>query len=293
MSQAANQPVVESGTLTLGDLRVRRLGYGAMRLSGPDAWGPPRDKDEAVRAIRRAVELGVNFIDTADSYGPFISELLIREALHPYPSDLVIATKAGQTRPSPTKWVPLGRPEYIRQQCELSLRNLGLQRIDLFQIHRLDPQVPLEDQIGTLRELRDEGKVRQVGLSNVTLEDVQRAAKLINLVSIQLPFSVIRRTNDSVLQYCEVAEIAFIPWAPIAAGDLATAEGPLKIVAAEVHATPAQVALAWLLKRSPVTMPIPGSALVAHVEENCKASTITLSHEQIARIDGFTAPLKA
>jgi aryl-alcohol dehydrogenase-like predicted oxidoreductase len=290
MAHVADKPVVKSGTWNLGDLTVHRLGYGAMRLTGRDAWGPPPDKDEAIRAVRHAIDLGVDFIDTADSYGPFISELLLKEALYPYPANLVIATKAGHTRPSPAEWVPVGRPEYIRQQCELSLRNLAVERIDLFQIHRLDPHIPIADQIGTLRQLQKEGKVRAVGLSNATLEDIEQAAALITLVSIQLRYSVANRKNENVLKYCENKGLAFIPWAPMNAGDLAVVEGPLKAIATQVGGSPAQVALAWLLQRSPVVLPIPGSASVLHVEENCNAAGIRLSEDQMARIDQFAPP---
>jgi pyridoxine 4-dehydrogenase len=268
-------PIAASGTISLGSLTVHRLGYGAMRLSGPDAWGPPPDPEEAVRAVRRAVDLGVDFIDTADSYGPFFSEQLLKKALHPYPEHLVIATKAGQTRPGPNDWVPLGRREYIRQQCYLSLRHLGVEQIDIFQVHRLDLNVPLEEQFGTLRELQDEGLVRHVGLSNVTIEQATLAREAVELVSIQLPYSLARREHDGFVDLCTEWGVAFIPWAPIAAGRLAQNE-ELAALARELGATPAQLAVAWLLRRSPVMMPIPGSAKVAHVEENCAAAELEL-----------------
>ena len=284
MSDAQAPGAAAAGRIRLGSLEVTRLGYGAMSLSGPDAWGPPPDEPEGLRALRRAVELGVDFVDTADSYGPAISEQLVRKALHPYPDGLVIATKAGQARPDPTAWVPLGRREYIRQQCHLSLRNLGLERIDLFQIHRPDPHVPLADQLETLRELQDEGLIRHVGLSNVTLEQVQEAREAIELVSVQLPYSLARREHEPTLERCEAWGIAFIPWAPMAAGRLVR-EGALDALAAEFGASPAQLALAWLLRRSPVLLPIPGSAKVAHVEQNYAAAAIALSDEQATRIE--------
>jgi pyridoxine 4-dehydrogenase len=273
-----------SGTITLGDLTVNRLGYGGLRLTGPsDAWGPAPDKAEAIRAVRRAVELGVNFIDTADSYGPFYSEMTIKEALRPYPDGLVIATKAGHTRPGPTEWAPVGRPEYIRQQCHLSLRHLGVERIDVFQIHRLDPLVDIDDQLTTLRDLQAEGLVRHVGLSNVTIEQADYARKAVSLVSVQNPYSLARRQHEELVDLCAEWGIAFIPWAPIAAGRL-TQPGPLADLAAELGATPAQLALAWLLRRSPAMLVIPGSAKAAHVAENCAAAGLDLSDADVERI---------
>ncbi len=281
-------PIAASGTITLGSVTVHRLGYGAMRLSGPDAWGPPPDPDEGIRAVRRAVELGVDFIDTADSYGPFWSEQLLKKALHPYPEHLLIATKAGQARPGPTDWVPLGRREYIRQQCHLSLRHLGVERIDIFQIHRLDLNVPLDEQFGTLRELQDEGLIRHVGLSNVTIEQATLARQTVDLVSIQLPYSLLRREHDGFVDLCADWGIGFIPWAPIAAGRL-VANDELTRIAEKTGATPAQLAVAWLLKRSPVMMPIPGSASVAHVEENCAAAEVELDAEDYDTIGRLVA----
>src|SRR6185437_6680208 len=248
-------PIAASGTISLGSFTVHRLGYGAMRLSGPDAWGPPPDEAEAIRAVRRAVDLGVDFIDTADSYGPFWSEQLLKRALHPYPDHLVIATKAGQTRPGPTDWVPLGRREYIRQQCYLSLRHLGVERLDILQIHRLDLKVPLEEQFGTLQELQDEGLVRHVGLSNVTIEQATQARETLELVNIQLPYSLARREHDGFIDLCTDWGVAFIPWAPLAAGRLAENADLLRL-AQEAGATPAQLAIAWLLRRSPIMLPI-------------------------------------
>lgn len=276
-----------AGTIDLGDLTVNRLGYGGLRLTGPpDAWGPPPDKAEAIKAVRRAVELGVNFIDTADSYGPFFSEMTIKEALHPYPDGLVIATKAGHTRPGPTDWAAVGRPEYIRQQCHLSLRHLGVERIDVFQIHRLDPLVAIDDQLATLRDLQSEGLVRHVGLSNVTIEQAAYARDAVSLVSVQNPYSLARRQHEELVDLCAEWGIAFIPWAPIAAGKLVT-EGHLAELAAELGATPAQLALAWLLRRSPTMLVIPGSARAAHVEENCGAAGLELSDADVERIGGL------
>jgi aryl-alcohol dehydrogenase-like predicted oxidoreductase len=281
--------VAASGEITLGELTVYRLGYGSMRLTGPpDAWGPVADKAEALRAVRRAVDLGVNFIDTADAYGPFEAEKMIKEALHPYPDGLVIATKAGHTRPSPTGWAPVGRPDYIRQQVHLSLRHLGVERLDLFQIHRLDPQVPIDDQLGTLRDLRAEGLVREVGLSNVTIDDVRYAREAVPIVSVQNPYSLARRQHEELLDLCAEWGIAFLPWAPIAQGKLAANEALVE-VARELGATPAQLALAWLLRRSPNMLVFPGSARAAHVEENCGAASIELSDADAERIGSLLA----
>ncbi|WP_258112459.1 aldo/keto reductase [Alicyclobacillus sp. SP_1] len=267
----------QSGTFTLGgDLPVHRLGYGAMQLTGPGIWGDPKDPDEAVRVLKRALELGVNFIDTADSYGPFVSEMLIRKALHPYPKDLVIATKAGLTRCGPNDWRPVGRPEYLRQQVELSLRHLGLERIDLLQLHRIDPKVPLEEQIGELALLQKEGKIRHIGLSEVTVEQIEQAKKIATIVSVQNLYNLAKRDAESVLRYCEEHEMGFIPWFPLATGALAKEGGPLDELAKRHQAKPSQLALAWLLKKSPVMLPIPGTSSVAHLEENMAAAAITL-----------------
>ncbi|MGY1944005.1 aldo/keto reductase [Nocardia asiatica] len=275
------QPAAASGTFAIGgDLPVHRLGYGAMQLTGPGVWGDPKDPDEAVRVLRRAVELGVNFIDTADSYGPFVSEKLIREALHPYPEDLVIATKAGLTRQGPNEWRPVGRPEYLRQQAELSLRHLGVDRIDLYQLHRIDPQVPLADQLGELVMLQQEGKIRHIGLSQVSVEQLRQAREIATIVSVQNLYNLANRADEDVLNYAEQENIGFIPWFPIATGELAAPGGPLAAISAEHGASPAQLALAWLLRRSPVVLPIPGTSSVAHVEENTAAARITLSDEE-------------
>ncbi|WP_214317003.1 aldo/keto reductase [Nonomuraea sediminis] len=284
------RPADASGTFALGgDLTVNRLGYGAMQLSGPGVWGEPEDPAEAIRVLRRAVELGVNFIDTADSYGPFVSERLIREALHPYPEDLVIATKGGLTRPSPSDWRPVGRPEYLRQQTELSLRNLGVDRIDLYQLHRIDPQVPLADQLGELALLQREGKIRHIGVSEVTVEELEQARKHAEIVSVQNLYNLANRSAEDVLNYAEAENIGFIPWFPIATGELARPGGPLDAAAEQHGAAPAQLALAWLLRRSPVMLPIPGTSRVAHLEENLEAARITLTdaeYEDLTRAAG-------
>ena len=279
------RPAVESGTFSIGgDLPVVRLGFGAMRLTGPGIWGEPLDRNEAVNVLRRAVELGINFIDTADSYGPYVSEGLIREALHPYADDLVIATKAGLARTGPGEWHPLGRPEYLRQEAEMSLRRLGLERIDLFQLHRVDPQVPLEEQVGVFVDLQREGKVRHIGLSNVSLGEIRRAQAVAPIASVQNRYNLADRTSEDVLDYCEVENLGFIPWFPIATGDLARPGGPLDAIATETGATPAQLALAWLLRRSPVMLPIPGTSSVAHLAENVGAAALQLSDAQSAAL---------
>ncbi|GAB3364451.1 aldo/keto reductase [Micromonospora halotolerans] len=274
-------PAKASGTYRIGgDLQVDRLGYGAMQLTGPGVWGDPKDPAEAVRVLRRAYELGVTFIDTADSYGPFVSELLIREALHPYGEDLVIATKAGLTRSGPGDWRPVGRPEYLRQQCELSLRHLGLDCIPLYQLHRIDAKVPLEDQLGELALLRQEGKVRHIGLSEVTVEQIEAAQRITPIVSVQNLYNLADRSAEDVLEHCERNDLAFIPWFPIATGNLARPGGPLDAISTDHGATPAQLALAWLLRRSPVMLPIPGTSSVAHLEENVAAAEVRLTDEE-------------
>ncbi len=271
----------ESGTFVIGgDLTVNRLGFGAMRLTGKGVWGPPADHDECIRVLRRAVEMGVNFIDTADSYGPYVSEELIREALHPYPADLVIATKAGLVRIGPDEWPVLGFPPYLRQECEMSLRRLGVDRIDLFQLHRIDTKFPLEDQLGELVALQQEGKIGHIGLSEVTVDQLAAAQQVANIVSVQNMYNLTVRTSEALLDKATEEGIAFIPWFPLASGPLAASDGPLQRIAADHHATPSQLALAWLLKRSPVVLPIPGTSSVAHLEENVAAASITLSDEE-------------
>ncbi|NEU64491.1 aldo/keto reductase [Paenibacillus sp. ALJ109b] len=269
-----------SGNIKIGiDLQVNRLGYGTMQLTGPGVWGDPADPEEALRVLQRSVELGVTFIDTADSYGPFVSERLIKQALHPYNEDLVIATKAGLTRPGPDEWLPVGRPEYIRQQVELSLRHLGLERIDLMQLHRIDPKVPIEEQLGELALLKEEGKIRHIGLSEVTVDQLRAAEKITPIASVQNLYNLVKRDSEPVLEYAEAKGIAFIPWFPLATGALAREGSPLDEMAVRLNAKPAQLALAWLLKRSPVMLPIPGTSTVSHLEENIAAAGITLSDE--------------
>lgn len=270
-----------AGTFTLGgDLTVNRLGFGAMRITGKGVWGPPDDRDEAIRVLRRAVELGVNFIDTADSYGPYYSEELIREALAPYPDGLVIATKAGLLRTGPDIWIPLGFPAYLRQEVEMSLRRLGLDRIDLFQLHRIDDKFPLEDQVGELAALQQEGKIRHIGLSEVNVDQLAAAQKVAPIVSVQNMYNLTARSAEPVLDACEAQGLGFIPWFPLAAGPLAAPDGPLQRIAADHGATASQLALAWLLKRSPVMLPIPGTSKVSHLEQNVAAAEIELSDEE-------------
>ena len=267
-----------SGTFLLGgDLPVHRLGFGAMRLTGKGIWGEPRDVREAIAVLRRAVELGVNLIDTADSYGPEVSERIIAEALYPYPPGLVIATKAGLERPGPDRWKPNGRPEHLRAACEGSLRRLKLERIDLYQLHRIDPEAPFADQLGTFKRMQQEGKVRHVGLSEVSVGEIERARKIVPIVSVQNRYSPTDRQHESVLEHAEREKMAFLPWYPLGAGAALRPGSPLARVAARRHATPAQVALAWLLRRSPVMLPIPGTSSVKHLEENVAAALLELS----------------
>lgn len=267
-----------------GDLRVRRLGYGAMQITGDGVWGWPADPDNARTVLRRAVELGVDFIDTADSYGPHVSEELIREALHPY-DGVAIATKAGLTRSGPGRWHPVGRPEYLRQQCEMSLRRLGADRIDLFQLHRIDPKVPADEQFGLLRDLQAEGKVRHVGLSEVTVNELDAARKVVDIATVQNLYNLSNRSSEPVLERCEELGVGFIPWFPIDTGRLARDGGPLQKLTKETGATAAQLALAWLLRRSPVMLPIPGTKSLDHLEENMAAATLELTDDQAAALD--------
>jgi aryl-alcohol dehydrogenase-like predicted oxidoreductase len=276
-----------SGTFKLGgDLEVNRLGYGTMQLTGEGVWGEPEDRDEAVAVLRRAVEAGVNFIDTADSYGPEVAERLIHEALHPYGEDLVIATKAGLTRGGPGDWRPVGRPEYLRQQCELSLRRLGLETIDLFQLHRIDEKVPLEDQVGELAKLQEEGKIRHIGLSEVDVDQLEEAREHATIVSVQNLFNLTARDAEPLLDHCEENGIGFIPWFPLATGELLEEGGPLAEIAADTGAEPSQLALAWLLRRSSVMLPIPGTSSVAHLEQNLGAAELELTDEQFEALNG-------
>jgi aryl-alcohol dehydrogenase-like predicted oxidoreductase len=260
-----------------------------MRLTGEGIWGPPSDRPECISVLRRAVELGVNLIDTADSYGPEVSEDIIFEALHPYPEDLVIATKAGLTRTGPEEWWEVGRPEYLRQQCEMSLRRLGVEQLDVFQLHRIDPQVPASEQFGLLGDLVREGKVRCVGLSEVSVDEIDAARSVVPIVSVQNLYNLTDRRSENVLAHCEEHGIGFIPWAPLADGDLARPGGVLASVSGEVDATPSQVALAWLLAKSPVMLPIPGTASVAHLEENCAAASVVLSADQVDELTAVAA----
>lgn len=277
-----------SDTFTIGgDLPVHRLGYGAMQLPGPGVWGEPADRAAAVRVVRAAVEQGVDFIDTADSYGPEVSEQIIAEALHPYPESLVIATKAGLTRQGPGIWTPVGRPAYLKQQVELSLRHLGLERIDLIQLHRIDAEVPLADQLGAFAELQEEGKVRHIGVSEVSVEELKAAREITEIVSVQNLYNLTDRRSQDVLDYSTAEGIAFIPWFPIATGNLAAPDSPVADIARELDATPSQVALAWLLQKSPVILPIPGTKSVDHLTENLGAARLTLSPEDMARLDAL------
>jgi len=272
------RPAERSGTFTIGgDMPVHRLGFGSMQLTGPGIWGNPKDPAEAVRVLKRAVELGVTLIDTADSYGPYVAEDLIRKALHPYPTDLVIATKAGLTRGGPGKWDPVGRPEYLRQEAEMSLRRLGVDRIDLFQLHRIDPQVPLAEQVGELARLQQEGKIRHIGLSEVTVDQLKQAQRYATIVTVQNKYNLEERTAEPLLDHAAKHGIGFIPWFPLATGGLAKEGSALTQMAKRLHATPSQLALAWLLHRSPVMLPIPGTSKVKHLEENMAAAAITLS----------------
>lgn len=290
---SADQPVAAAGTVRIGSLRVRRIGFGALHLSGPNFWGPPADPDTAITALRRAVELGVDLVDTADSYGPQVSEELVRQALHPY-RGVTVATKAGLLRPDPAEprdWPPCGRPQYLRQQCELSLRRLGVDTIDLFHLHRIDPTVPAEDQFGLLAQLRAEGKVREVGLSEVTVAQLQAACEIVPVAAVQNLYNLADRRWDGVLAHCQAQGIAFTAWYPLDSGRLASpGPGVLREVATAAGVAPAQVALAWLLRRSPALIAIPGTASVAEVEQNCAAAGVELPTQLWQRLDQVTAP---
>lgn len=276
-----------SGTFRIGgDLDVVRLGYGTMQLTGDGVWGWPEDRDNAVAVLRRAVELGITFFDTADSYGPVVAEQLLKEALHPYADEVVIATKAGLTRQGPGEWTPVGRPAYLRQQCELSLRNLGLERIDLFQLHRIDPAVDLEDQVGELVKLRDEGKIRHIGLSEVSVEQLQMAQAIAPIATVQNLYNLAHRDAQDLLDFCEQHDVGFIPWFPLATGELSGDDGVLGQAAKDHGATPSQLALAWLLRRSPVMLPIPGTKSLDHLETNTAAAAIELTDDEY---DALTA----
>ncbi|HYL02472.1 MAG TPA: aldo/keto reductase [Steroidobacteraceae bacterium] len=287
---SAQAPAADAGRMKLGgELSVNRLGFGAMRITGPGIWGEPQDAAVARRVLRRAVELGVDFIDTADAYGPEVSERLIAEALHPYPTGLVIATKGGLVRPGPAQWVPDGRPEHLREACEASLRRLKLERIDLYQLHRIDPKVPLEDSLGELTRLQQAGKIRYIGVSNFGVEELARARRLATIVSVQNRYNVVDRASADVLEVCTRDRLAFIPWAPIARGATTTLESSadsrvLETLASAHGASVMQIALAWLLAKSPVMLPIPGTSSVAHLEEDVAAARVRLSAGELASL---------
>jgi pyridoxine 4-dehydrogenase len=285
MMQTSNRPATSSGTFSIGgDLPVHRLGFGAMRLTGKGIWGEPKDHDEAIAVLRTAMALGITLIDTADSYGPGVSEELIAEALYPYPPDLVIATKAGFQRPGPDQWVVDGRPKHLRDSCERSLRRLRLERIDLFQLHRIDENVPLEDQIGTLNDLQREGKIRHIGLSEVSVEQIEDVRRLATVATVQNRYNLGDRESENVLEYCMRENLGFIPWFPLAVGDLAKAGGPVAQVAQRLGALPSQVALAWLLAKSPVMLPIPGTSKVSHLKENTAAAALKLDESAMQEL---------
>jgi pyridoxine 4-dehydrogenase len=277
-----NTPASHAGTFLLGgDVRINRMGFGAMRVTGPGIWGPPPNRAEALEVLRRAIDLGVNLIDTADSYGPGVSESLIAEALHPYPDGLVIATKAGLERPSPGEWQRNARPAYLKAACEASLERLRVERIDLFQLHAPDPNVPFADSIGALADLQRAGKIRHIGLSNVDTRQLKQACALVSVVAVQNRYNLGDRASDPVLEMCARDGIAFLPWYPLGAGPLASGRGALQQVARRHDATAAQVALAWLLAHSPVMLPIPGTSSVAHLEENVAAAALRLTPEDL------------
>ncbi len=285
-SKTLTPDAAQSGTFSLGgDLSIHRMGYGAMRITGKGIWGPPKDPAEAKRVLKRAIELGINFIDTADSYGPEVSENLIAEALHPYPKGLVIATKGGLTRQGPNQWLPVGRPEYLQQCVEMSLRRLRVDTIDLYQLHRIDAKVPVEESLGALKDLQKAGKIRHIGLSEVSVAEIERARKTVAVVSVQNLYNLSDRKHDDVVNYCEKEKLAFIPWFPMAGGDILKPGGALDTVAKRHGASVSQIALAWCLHRSPVILPIPGTSTVAHLEENTAAASLQLTDEEWAAIE--------
>jgi hypothetical protein len=283
-----------AGTLTLGgDMTVNRMGFGAMRITGKGIWGPPADREECLRVLRRSLELGVNLIDTADSYGPYVSEELIAEALHPYPEGLVIATKAGLERPGPDQWEPNGRPEHIRRAIDGSLRRLKVERIDLYQLHRIDPDVPADEQFGQMAELQQQGKLRHFGLSEVGIDEIRAAQRVLPVVSVQNRYNLQDRAQwEATLDFCDAEGIAFIPWFPLAAGPLAQEGGIVDRIARMHDATPGQVALAWLLRRTPVMLPIPGTSKVAHLEENVAAASVELDDADMRELDEASRALE-
>lgn len=281
-----SQPATQSGIFKIGgNLPVHRLGFGAMQITGKGVWGDPPDHAEAIAVLRRTVELGINFIDTADSYGPYVSEELIREALHPYPAGLVIATKAGFVRTGPGKWIQLGHPDYLRQECEMSLRRLRVERIDLFQLHRIDPAFPADDQFALLKDLQKEGKIRHVGLSEVNVAEIDAARKVVPIATVQNRYNLVDRSSEEVLNHCTRQNIGFIPWFPLATGNLAKPGGPLAHTATKLNAQPAQIALAWLLQKSPVMLPIPGTSKVKHLEENTAGALLHLDDASMKELD--------
>lgn len=286
MAESTTINATAAGTISVGgDLPVRRMGFGAMRITGDGIWGEPDDPEECKRVLRRALQLDVNFIDTADAYGPAVSERLIAEALYPYPDDLVIATKGGLTRPGPGRWEPDGRPKHLREACEGSLRRLRVDQIDLYQFHRPDPKVPFEESVGALIELKREGKIRHIGLSNVTVDQLEKAERLTPIVSVQNKYSLLDRSSEPVLKDCEARGLAFLPWRPIEGGAVNRHGGQLQEIADRMHATPAQVTLAWLLAYSPVTLLIPGTSKVRHLEENVAAAGLKLSPADVETLD--------
>jgi len=293
---SVDRPAAKAGDFVIGgDLRIHRLGFGAMRITGKGIWGEPKDRAEAIRVLRKAVELGINFIDTADSYGPSVSEEIIAEALYPYPKELVIATKVGLERPGPDQWVPNGKPAHLRQACEGSLRRLRMERIDLFQLHRIDDKVPAEDQLGTLKDLQAEGKIKHIGLSEVSVAQIEHARKLVPIVTVQNRYSVLDRGAEDVLEYCEREKIGFIPWFPLGAGQLSAAGSKLATIAKQAKITPSQLALAWLLRRSPVMLPIPGTSRVEHLEENVATASVRIDDgifEELNKLAGKGASAK-
>jgi pyridoxine 4-dehydrogenase len=284
---SAASPATKSLFLLAGDLSVNRLGFGAMRLTGEGIWGWPEDRENALKVLRKAVELGVNFIDTADAYGPEVSELLIAEALHPYPKGLVIATKGGNTRPGPNQWVPNGKPEYLTKCVEGSLKRLKLERIDLYQLHRIDPNVPVEESLGALKKMQEAGKIRHLGLSEVSVKEIERAKKVVPIVSIQNQYNLENRKSEQVLNYCEKENLGFIPWAPIGGSraSFAGSGNPLQSEAKSHGVSAVQLGLAWLLQRSPVMLPIPGTSSLAHLEENVAAAKIQLTMEEWKKVE--------
>ena len=288
MTDTTTHPATAAGTFALGgDLTVNRLGYGTMQLTGEGVWGEPDDRDGAIRLIKRAAELGVNFFDSADAYGPDVTDTLLREALHPY-DDIVIATKVGQTRQGPGEWTPTGVPAYLRQQVELGLRRLAVDRIDLLQLHRIDPNVPFEDQIGELRKLQDEGKIRHIGLSQVSVAEVEAAQKIAPIASVQNLYNLTDRSSEDLLDWSTEHGVAFIPWFPLATGALSKEDGPLTQLAERHDATPSQLALAWLLKRSPVMLPIPGTSSIEHLEDNLQGATIELTDDEFEELSAVS-----